>query len=378
MTEPAAAAGPLLVDEVTDAAGLREFVEYRPAGLPFDGAVPPLQPTVRSWFSGTHAQARFSPVRMLVARNNNGRVVGRTCMHHNPKMDARLGVDTALFGLTEFDDDAALRALLGHAEKDARAAGRSALFGPVALLPNQTGGVITSGFQHRGFVDSPWNPDYYPPAYEKLGFNRVFTGQTWICDAFDALDPDRTFRFDDGRLAAENLRVHRARPWQLRRFLPIFRELLNAAFAQLGYYTHIDAEELADQTAGLGYILDPALTLWLSRGGEPVAFVLVIPDLSEVLQRFNGAFGIREQLAALRHRRPGEAILVVKGTAPAAQGRGYLTLLSRELLRGLQSGGYRTLRSTFVEDDNAASAAQYRRMGGRPLHDTTFYRKDLG
>lgn len=366
-----------MVDEVTDASGLRAFLHYRPAGLTFDGEVPPLQPTVRRWFLGEHAQARFGPVRMFLARSNTGEVVGRTCLHHNPNLDTKVGVDAALFGLTEFDDAAALAALMRHAERDARAAGRGALFGPVALLPNQTGGVITGGFEHRGFVDSPWNPGYYPAAYEELGFHRVFTGQTWICDTFDQLDPDQTFRFDDGRLAAENLRVHTVRPWQLKRFLPIFRELLNAAFAQLGYYTPIAADELADQTAGLAYILDPALTLWLSRDGEPVAFVLVIPDLSEVLRRYRGAFGVRAQLAALRHRRPGEAILVVKGTAPAAQGRGYLTLLSRELLRSLQSGGYHVLRSTFVEDDNAASAAQYRRMGGRPLHATTFYRKEL-
>ena len=66
-------------------------------------------------------------------------------------------------------------------------------------------------------------------------------------------------------------------------------------------------------------------------------------------------------------------MLIIKGTVPGEQGQGYLTLLSRELHRNLRAGGYRTLRSTFVERDNPASAAQYRWMVGRPLHGYTFY-----
>jgi len=79
------------------------------------------------------------------------------------------------------------------------------------------------------------------------------------------------------------------------------------------------------------------------------------------------------RLLLTRRRYREDAILVIKGTVPAAQGKGYLTLLSRELQRNLRAGGYRALRSTYVERSNAASAAQYRRMGGRELHGYAFY-----
>jgi hypothetical protein len=45
--------------------------------------------------------------------------------------------------------------------------------------------------------------------------------------------------------------------------------------------------------------------------------------------------------------------------------------------RGLRAGGYRTLRSTFVETANAGSSRTYERMGGRPLQGTTFYRRTV-
>lgn len=369
----------MVIEQVTSDAQLEEFLAL-PARLHGRGRfVPTLEPTVRGWYAGEHAQAAYGPVRFLLARNALGEVVGRTLLHHNPTFDDKLGADLQLFGLTEFADASALALLVAEIETQARSAGRDALLGPVGLLPNQTGGVITSGFDERGFVDSPWNPPTYPAAYASLGFSPVFEGQTWICDDFADLDPETTFGFDERRWESEGLEVHHANRFRLAKQLPILRTMLNAAFDQLDYYTRISAAELADATDGLNVLLDEALVLWLTRRGEPVAFVLVVPDITEFVMERDGRLGLRDQLALLatrkRYRR--DAILIIKGTVPQAQGQGYLTALSRELLRGLQAGGYRTLRSTFVGSDNPASAAQYVRMGGRPLHGTTFYRRDL-
>jgi hypothetical protein len=376
---------PVSVEQVATEGQLREFIDFplRRFSVGMHGParyVPLLEPTIRSWYRGTHAQAGYGPVRLYLARSAAGEVVGRTCLHHNPHFDDKLGADVALFGLTEFTNAAALGRLMEVAQAQARAAGRTAMLGPVALLPNQTGGVITSGFEQRGFVDSPWNPASYPAAYESLGFARTFEGQTWICDALGDLDPDATFPFDAGRCGDERLELHRGSRRRLAQQLPILREMLNAAFAQLPYYTRIEAAELAEQTDGLAYLLDESLLLWLTRDRTPVAFVLVVPDISEFVMTHSGRLGWREQLLLLatRQRYRRDAVLIIKGTVPQAQGRGYLTALSRELLRNLQAGGYRSLRSTFVGLDNPASAAQYVRMGGRPLHATTFYRREVG
>src|SRR4029450_11280129 len=109
-----------------------------------------------------------------------------------------------------------------------------------------------------------------------------------------------------------------------------------------------------------------ALLVWLERAGEPGAFIGAVADISEDLIKARGNLGVLNQLRLLatrgRYRR--DAVLIIKGTVPQAQGRGYLTLLSRELHRNLRAGGYRSLRSTYVERSNPASAAQYRRMGG--------------
>ncbi|SEG99811.1 hypothetical protein SAMN05444920_11487 [Nonomuraea solani] len=327
--------------------------------------VPPLHATVRAW----HRQG----VPMFLLRRG-GRVVARTTLHTDAALDAKLGRATQLFGLTEFERDAAEELFdgIGAAGLDG---GREAAFGPVSLLPNQAGGIITSGFGERGFIDSAWNHAYYPDAYEAYGFTRRFESDTWICPVPD----EPVFAFDDARIGAERLRVHRGDRRRIGEQLPILREMLNASFTQLGYYTEISAEQLAAQTDGLAYLLDEALLLYVTKAERPVAFVLCLPDISRFIAKIGGNLHPFQQLRLLatrsRYRR--EAVLIIKGTVPGEQGHGYMRLLSRELHEGLRRGGYHTLRSTYVERTNPGSAAQYVAMGGRPLHGYTFYGKDL-
>ncbi|GIM91872.1 hypothetical protein [Paractinoplanes toevensis] len=357
------------LDRVSNRAELREFRALPLRLHPADRYVPPADAMITGWWQ--------AGVELYLARDATGAVVGRTCVHRDPRLDAKLGRRLQLFGLTEFtDDDAvagALFRLIGERGRDT-----DALFGPVGLLPNQTGGVITSGFGERGFIDSAWNPAYYPKIFENHDFVRRFEADTWRCDLPATADPDVLFPFDDERLAAERLVLRYGSRRRFAEQLPILRSMLNASFAQRRYYTEIDAAELAAQTDGLAHLLDEKLLMWLEKDGRPVAFVVAVPDVSRFLMARRGDLGLVNQLRLLatRARYRDEAVLIIKGTVPGEQGKGYLTLLSRELFRNLAAGGYRTLRSTFVERDNPASAAQYPRMGGRPLHGYTFYQRE--
>ncbi|GAB95556.1 GNAT superfamily N-acetyltransferase [Kineosphaera limosa] len=358
----------LRVEPVRTRVQLREFIELplrvHPAGM----AVPLWQRTIQAWHDRPD-------VELWVARDATGTVVGRTTLHTDRRMDERIGGPTLLLGATEMASPAAFAALVEHARAQAATRGCAHLLGPVSLLPNQTGGVITSGWGERGFVDSPWNPAWYPDVWEAAGFTRCFTGATWICERLDAVGSDAFGAAD----APPGVTLRYGSRSDLGTQVPMLRDLLNDSFAQLPYYTQITAQEMAEATDGLAHLLDERLLIWVEADGEPAAFVLVVPDLSRFVMSVDGRLGPLEavRLLATRHRYRREAVLIVKGTRPQFQGRGLNRLLSRELLAGLHAGGYETLRSTFVGDDNPASAAQYERMGGRPLHGTTFYRLDL-
>ena len=78
--------------------------------------------------------------------------------------------------------------------------------------------------------------------------------------------------------------------------------MLNASFAQLGYYTEIDQDELAYQVAGLDFLLDERIALYLFKAGEPIAFVLCIPDISDFVRKVHGNLNLPNQLRLLLTR----------------------------------------------------------------------------
>jgi hypothetical protein len=344
------------------------------------GYVPPVRQQISDFFAGKAPYLRHGDIEFLYVLRD-GEVLARTTAHTYSKLDAKLGRRQLLFGFTEFvDDDGVFAGMLAGLEAKAEAIGAERLLGPVNLLPNQSGGVITSGFERRGFVDGPYNLPYYPAVYERHGFERLFEGATFIVEGIDEGGPpvEALFRFDDGRIEREQLEVRQADRKRVSDQLPFIRSMLNASFAQLGYYTEIDADELAYQVDGLGYLLDERIALYLFKAGEPIAFVLCIPDISSFLRRVDGDLNRVNQLRLLltRKRYRDEAILVIKGTIPEEQGKGYMRLLNRELLRNLRAGGYRAVRGTFVETDNTASSSQAEHMSGEPLHGVTFYGRE--
>ncbi|WP_298749939.1 hypothetical protein [uncultured Serinicoccus sp.] len=363
----------LRVEPVRTRADLRDVLRVPPWGTRREThGVPLWHSTVRSWWTGSGPHHAHGAVQLYVVRDPWGIVHGRTTLHTDDRMDHKLGERTLLMGATEFAGEAALVAMVEYAEALARQRGRTRLLGPVSLLPNQVGGVVTSGWEEPGFLDGPWSPPHYVRDWEAAGFERVWTGSTWICPDLGSLDP--TALFGDDPLP-EGVVLRHADRRRLDEQLPVLRQMLNASFAELGYFTRIEADELAAATDGLAHLLDERLLLWLERGGEPVAFVLVVPDLTDFVRSTGGRLGPVDtvRLLASRRRYRREAVLIIKGTVPGARGQGLMRHLSRELLQGLQAGGYDALRVTFVEDDNTGSQAQFVAMGGRPLHGTCFY-----
>jgi hypothetical protein len=336
--------------------------------------VPPLRQQLRDFHARKAPYFRHGDIE-LVSVVRDGQVVARTTAHTNAKLDAKLGARNLLFGFTEFvDDEAVFAALAAALEERARQMGATQLFGPASLLPNQSGGVVVSGFEERGFVDSPYNHPYYASHYEALGFERRFEGETFRLAGLDGDVPLEAFAFDPERIAQERLEVRHANRKRMKEELVFVRELLNASFAQLGYYTEIDEDEFAYQVAGLDHLIDERIALYLFKKGRPIGFVLCIPDISDFVRRVNGDLGLRNQLRLLltRKRYRSEAICVIQGILPEEQGKGYLRLLWGEFLRSLRAAGYHTLRGTFIEHRNVASSSYGDRLG-RPAHQITFY-----
>ena len=344
--------------------------------------VPPVRQRMLRLFLESRRRPSVRTCRFYALVEPDGRLVARTTVHSDPAFDAKMGRRVQLFGFTEFVDDfTVFSRLTDEITRIARQNGRQLLFGPSNLLPNESGGVVISNFEEPSFIDAVYNPPYYPVSYAGAGFGPRFHAATYFCDLKTARagDAQDLFSFDDRRFALEGLEVHRGDRRGLEEQIVLLHQMLNASFAELAYYTPISLDDLLARMEGLDYLLDEDLLLYVTRFGDPVAFAVCIPDISSFLVGVRGDMTWWNQLRLLLTRRHfrSRAVMLIKGTVPHAQRRGYMTLLARTLYRNLVAKGYRELRVTFVEKINTASADQFLRMGGRVLHDVAFFEKTV-
>lgn len=365
------------VAEVTTRRQLREFLDL-PARLhaaagTTDRSVPLLRSEIRSWYSGRHW---FPGITLWLARTDSGTAVGRMITHRSDAFDREMGQRTGLFGALEGINEETIRALVGTAADHHRACGATHLFGPVTPLPNVTGGIVRAGFAHPGFMDTVWTPPFYAEALTAAGLEPWGIADTWEVDV--------------AGIPAEHRRSPAAEEWRERglslrhprRFRSTLAEdllpALNASFAQLPYFTPIGPEQMAAQLDGLGAIMDPELVILAEDDAGVAGFIVAVPDPVGILRTHDGRLGPRAGFDLLRwRRRERDVVLIVQGTRPEYQGRGILGLMIRQIYARLHAGGYRRLRVTFIGRDNPGSARVFEKVGGRPLHELSFYRREL-
>jgi len=365
------------MEEVTTRRQLREFLDL-PARLhtaagTTDRSVPLLRSEIRSWFTEKHW---FPGITLWLARTDSGIAVGRMITHHSDAFDAELGQRTGLFGALEGVNEETIRTLVRSAADRHRARGATRLFGPVTPLPNVTGGILRAGFDHPGFLDTVWTPPFYATALAEVGLEPWGIADTWEVDiAGIPADARRAPAQREWRERGLTLRHPRRFRSTLAEDL---RPALNASFAQLTYFTPIGPAQMAAQLDGLGVIMDPELIILAEDGAEVAGFIVAVPDPVDILRAHDGRLNLCAGLDLLRWRRRGrDVVLIVQGTRPDHQGRGILGLMIRQLYARLHAGGYRRLRVTFIGRDNPGSARVFEKIGGRPLHELSFYQQEL-
>ncbi|SMH43588.1 hypothetical protein SAMN06295885_2212 [Rathayibacter oskolensis] len=343
--------------------------------------VPLPEAVMQSWWRGS--RLRPGGVELLLVRDRGGRVVGRTTVHSDLRLDARVGARTLLFGATDFAD-AEVASVLFEAVQE-RAGGYEQILGPASLLPNEGGGVITSGFAQRGFLRVLWNPASYPGIYEDAGFERIWEGDTWSVQTVPRRAGDPLGPVSPEEWAAAGLRPGRLTAARTEATRTAMLDVINRAQVASPFATEITPGELNRASVGvaaLAVMLDPDILRLATEEetGRLVGFALAVPDYTRFLQNTRGRIDLLAQMHAVatRARFRQEAVLQMQCTDPDDQGRGVGTLLGRDLQDHLARRGYRRLRVPYVARDGAAARAQLEHFGGVPLHGVTFYRRAVG
>jgi GNAT superfamily N-acetyltransferase len=205
---------------------------------------------------------------------------------HNTYWNEHLG----FFGAFELvDDQEVANALLNTAADYARSCECTALRGPATFTINEECGLLIEGFDDLPVVAYSYNPAYYQKLVENAGgFEKVMD----LYGYYLTLQGTETSGTADKlmRVIAKNnerrgITVRPPERGQLRRDITTLKNIFNSAWDKNWGFVPFTDEELDQLVSDLGSYLDRDLTLLAEVEGKPVAFLLTVPDLNQLLRR---------------------------------------------------------------------------------------------
>ena len=329
-----------------------------------------LTPKHNTYFE--QAEARYWLAR------RDGRDVGRI----SAQWDRRIGREGHFGMLAAEDDPAVFRALFAVVEEWHRERGIERIVGPFDLSANESLGVLVDGFETPPMLLMGHGARYVGARVEEQGYAKAKDLIAYLYDTSMDL-PAGPRRLVD-RALPDGLVI---RPLDMKRYtqeVKTVSALFNDAWAGNWGFVPLSEAETDQMAKQLKMLLNPKLIWFAEWGGEPIGFIVALPNLNEAIADLDGRllpFGWAKLLWRLKMGKVTSARIPLMGVRRTFQ-RGLLGTLVPFLLidavrrEGLKLG-YRSTELSWILEDNTAMRGIIEALGGEPYKTYRLYGKDV-
>jgi GNAT superfamily N-acetyltransferase len=225
--------------------------------------------------------------QLFLARRN-GEVVGRIMASDDPNYNALHEANVGCFGLFECVDDREVAAALFAAADDwLRKKGRTEVMGPIDYSTNYVCALLIDGFQYPPTLLTSHNPPYYAGLIESCGFMKAKDWYAWWFSEF----PEPAERLRKIALARSRKQGVTIRPINLKKVAEEsqrIRTIYNQAWEKNWGFVPFTEPEIEHMAKEMKPLIVPQAMLLAEVGGEPVGFVIGVPDINVAFRHING------------------------------------------------------------------------------------------
>jgi hypothetical protein len=346
--------------------------------------VPPL--TMEREEAFTPAKNEFlrrSEVVFWIARQGD-RDVGRISAQIDPLGAEMDGGPPGQFGaLSAIDDREVIAALLKTAEDFLRSRGVKTVQGPFTLSINEETGLLIDGFDTPPMMMMGHDPVYEAAHLEALGYAKYKDVYAYLMDLDAPLS--RSARTMLERPLASNVTMRKLNlkdyDNEIRRVVDIFNDAWsnNDGFVPM---TEPETDELATR---IKMLLDERLVWFAEVKGEPVAFIVTLPNINEAIRDLKGhmlPFGWAKLLWRLKVRGLKSARVPLMGVRRSLAGTVIGSALPLQLIGmvrpEVQKLGFRWIELSWILEDNRPMRRILERLGTKSYKTYRIYEKTLG
>jgi GNAT superfamily N-acetyltransferase len=308
----------LIIRPVRTKKDRKAFVDFAWQVYKDDSAwVPPLKDEVHGlitpgknpWFE--HARAQ------LWLAERGGKVVGRISAQVDELVQQHMGQGTGQWGMFEALSDEAAVALIATAEDWLREQGMSRALGPISLSIWDEPGLEIEGFSEPPTVMMGHHRPEYGQWIEAAGYRKAKDLLTYEVDIAHWDDPKINRLIAAGE-RNPHIRIRQVDKSKFNAEARIILNLLNDAWSSNWGYVPLTEAEIAYAGKKLKPIIYNELVRVAEIDGEPVAFMITLPDINELIKDLNGElfpFGWAKLLWRLHKPRTRRARVPLMGVA---------------------------------------------------------------
>jgi len=376
---------PVIVRQVRTKKDSKAFVDFAWEVYRDDPAwVPPLKDEVHGlitpgenpWFE--HARAQ------LWLAERAGKVVGRISAQIDELVQDHMGQGTGQWGMFEALDGEAAAALIATAEDWLRTQGMTRALGPISLSIWDEPGLEIEGFDEPPTAMMGHHRPEYRAWIEAAGYDRAKDLITYALNIEHWDDPmiDRLIAMGERN---PRIRIRMVDKSKFKEEARLILNLLNDAWSNNWGYVPLTEAEIAYAGKKLKPIIFNELVRVAEVDGEPVAFMLTIPDINELTRDLNGElfpFNFIKLLWRLRRPRTRRLRVPLMGVARKLHGTRLASQLAFMMIEYTRRDAVSKFGATHGEfgwilEDNKGMLSIAQLPGAAVNHRYRIYEKPL-
>jgi hypothetical protein len=313
----------------------------------------------------------------------NGWCVGRITAQIDREHLARYEDATGFFGfLDTVDDEEVARRLLGRAEGWLREKGMKRVRGPLSLNVNEELGCLVDGFDTPPYMMMPHHLRYQGGLVEKAGYTKAKDFYAWSYRVGEL--NARTKRGHQEIKSLPEVSHRTISSKTLGQDVELLVDVFNDAWSENWGFVPFTRAEARKMAADFKLLLLPEITCVVSIHGEPAAFALAIPNLSEMTRDFDGKLfplGLPKLLWRLKVEGPRSARLILLGIRKKWRNQRKYAALSAfmygEMNEGGKKLGIKEGELGWTLEDNGRVNAGILAMGAKRYKTYRVYEKPI-
>ncbi len=314
-----------------------------------------------------------------VLRDDEGNLIGRVAAFINKNKAFNYAQPTGGMGFFEcVDDKEAANKLFYQCENWLMERGMQAMDGPINFGENDNyWGLLVEGFTHPG-IGMQYNPPYYQQFFEDYGFKFYFEQVTNHLNLTVPF-PERFWKIADWIRQKPIYSFEHINLKEADRFIDDFKTIYDTAWQFHENFTPIDKEMLKRTILNAKDVIDEEFIWFAYQEGQPIAFLIMFPDVNQILKHLNGKLHLWNKLKFLYFKKKNtmtRARITIMGVVPQFQKSGIESGIFWHLDQVMKrKPWYTELELSWVGDFNPKMRALHESVGAKFAKKHITYRK---